>query len=320
MIKNIIRNQIKKTGTYRVLENKNKKLKKQLQTLKKEKIKISEDNIRIINEKDGEMKNLLKETENKINILQSEKIRISEDNIRIINEKESQIKNLEEEKIRISDEYNMIINKKEELINNLEQEKQKYKVERSQKVGFGLKTGLRGVSSEEGKVNILKYFLENIKKDAKILDVGFGSGVYGKLLRTFYYQNIDGIDVYGDNIKEMGLDLIYDNIFIENILDFNFDFYDLIIMGDVLEHIELESSKNLLSRFIDENKCDTIIVSIPYEYEQDEVYGNKYEKHLQSNVTYQYMKENFPYLKLIDSKIMTHNGGVIATYIWNRTV
>ena len=295
MIKNIIRKQIKKTGTYRALENKNEKLKKQLKTLNKEKIKISEDNIKIINKKDEQIKNLLKESENKINILQLEKIRISEDNTRMINEKESQIK-------------------------NLEQEKQKYKVEKSQKAGFSLKTDLRGVSTEEGKANILKYFLENIKKDAKILDVGFGSGVYGKLLRTFYYQNIDGLDVYGDNIKEMGLDLIYDNIFIENILDFNFDFYDLIIMGDVLEHIELESSKKLLSRFIDENKCDTIIVSIPYEYEQDEVYGNRYEKHLQSNVTYQYMKENFPYLKLIDSKIMTHNGGVIATYIWNRTV
>ena len=91
-------------------------------------------------------------------------------------------------------------------------------------------------------------------------------------------------------------------------------------MGDVLEHIDLESSKKLLSKFINGNKCDHIIISIPYEYEQDEVYGNKYEKHLQPKITYQYMKENFPYLKLIDSAIMPHNGGVITTYIWKRIV
>lgn len=180
--------------------------------------------------------------------------------------------------------------------------------ERSQMVGFSLKTNLRGVSADEGKLSVLKYILENIEKDAKILDVGFGAGIYGKILRAFYYQNIDGLDVYGENIEEMGLDKIYDNIFIENILDFDFDFYDLIIMGDVLEHIDLKEAKKLLSRFINNNKCDHVIVSIPYEYEQDEVYGNKHEKHLQSEVTAEYMEEYYPYLKLIDSGIMAHCG------------
>jgi hypothetical protein len=76
----------------------------------------------------------------------------------------------------------------------------------------------------------------------------FGSGVYGKLLRAFYYQNIDGVDTYDKNIHEMGLDKIYDNIFIEkswiSILNTT-----IIIMGDVLEHIELESAKELLKGY-----------------------------------------------------------------------
>ena len=299
MIKTFIKKRIKKTGMYRVLEKENRKLKIKVNSLEQEKL----DNLRT-----------LKEKEEEINSLEQENV----DNLRTLKEKEEEINSLEQEKLKITEDNLRTLKGKEEEIKSLEQAKQKYSFERSEIVGFSLKNNIRGISTDAGKTNIIKYILENISKDAKILDVGFGSGVYGKLLRAFYYENIDGLDIYGENIKEMGLDVIYNNIFIENILDFDFDFYDLIIMGDVLEHIELDSAKKLLSRFIDGNKCNHIIVSIPYEYEQDEVYGNKYEKHLQPKVTYGYMKENFPYLKLIDSEIMTHNGGVIATYIWNR--
>ncbi|MBP2046666.1 class I SAM-dependent methyltransferase [Methanobacterium aggregans] len=202
-------------------------------------------------------------------------------------------------------------------LSNLKIENRRLSSQKSELVGYSLKTNLRGLSPDEGKPTIMKYILENIKKDAKILDVGFGSGVYGKLLRAFYYQNIDGIDVYDKNIHEMGLDKIYNNIFIENIMDFDFEHYDLIIMGDVLEHIELESAKELLLRFIDNNKCSTLIVSIPYEYEQGELYGNSHERHLQDKVTGKYMKRHYPYLKLIDSSVMVHSGSTVAVYVWN---
>lgn len=204
-------------------------------------------------------------------------------------------------------------------LSNLKIENKRLSSQKSELVGYSLKTNLRGLSPDEGKPSILKYILENIKKNAKILDVGFGSGVYGKLLRAFYYQNIDGIDVYDKNIPEMGLDKIYDNIFIENIMDFDFEHYDLIIMGDVLEHIELESAKELLLRFIDNNKCSTLIVSIPYEYEQGELYGNSHERHLQDEVTAEYMEKHYPYLKLIDSSMMAHSGNIVAVYLWNES-
>jgi 2-polyprenyl-3-methyl-5-hydroxy-6-metoxy-1,4-benzoquinol methylase len=246
MIKEIIKDQIRKTGMVRELEMKNEDL-------------ISQ----------------IKELKNKIEVLQVQLI-----------SKESEI--------------------------------QKIKLERSEMVGFSLNRELRGLSPDAGKPAILKYILDNIPKDARILDVGFGSGVYGKLLRALYYQNIDAIDVYDKNIEEMGLDKIYDNIFIENILDFDFDYYDLIIMGDVLEHIELESAKKLLLRFIEDKRCNSLIVSIPYEYEQDELYGNNHEKHLQPEVTAEYMEEHYPYLKIIESSIMANSKNILAVYVWNR--
>ena len=44
-------------------------------------------------------------------------------------------------------------------------------------------------------------FYRILKKNQKVLDVGFGSGVYGKLLRTFYYRHVDGIDVFDKNLE-----------------------------------------------------------------------------------------------------------------------
>jgi hypothetical protein len=87
-------------------------------------------------------------------------------------------------------------------------------------------------------------------------------------------------------------------------------------MGDVLEHIELESAKKLLSRFIS-GKCGQIIVSVPYEYEQDELYGNKHEKHLQPETNELFVEKHYPCLKLIDMAIST-SGHTIATYYWKK--
>lgn len=243
--------------------------------------------------------------------------RVIKDQIRktgMVKELELKNKNLKTQLILLEKENE---NLKGQLT-NLKIENERLLAEGSEMVGYSLKTNLRGLSPDEGKPTILKYILENIRKDSKILDVGFGSGVYGKLLRAFYYQNIDGVDVYDKNIHEMGLDKIYDNIFIGNILNFDFDHYDLIIMGDVLEHMELEAAKNLLSSFIENKKCSTMIISIPYEYEQEELYGNPHEKHLQPEVTAEYMEKHYPYLKLIDSFTITYSGSIVAVYIWNK--
>jgi len=249
MIKKFIKNQIKKTGTVRELEMKNKNLKSQINDLNKSN----------------------QQFENKINVL-----------------------NLDNQQLLL-----------------------KLK-EKSELAGFSLKTNLRGISAYEGKIPVIKYIVENVKKNSKILDVGFGAGAYGKLLRAFYYENIDGLDVYGENINEMGLHLIYDNIYIENIMDFNFKYYDLIIMGDILEHIELDSAKKLLLTFIEKSKCGQMIISVPYEYEQDELYGNYHEKHLQPHINKEYMEKHYPYLNLLSQEIILSSGHIISTYFWKK--
>ncbi|PKL66229.1 MAG: hypothetical protein CVV28_11855 [Methanobacteriales archaeon HGW-Methanobacteriales-1] len=231
---------------------------------------------------------------------------LEKDNIQLKN----QLDNLKKTNIQLRTQIGSLESEKEQLNSQLK--------DKSAHVGFSIKTNLRGLSTDVGKLPVLKYVLENVKKDATILDVGFGAGAYGKLLRSFYYLNIDGLDIYDSYIEEMGLNKIYDNIYIENMLDFDFEYYDLIIMGDVLEHMDLEPAKKLVSSIIEEDKCGRMVISVPYHYEQDELYGNSYEKHLQPEMDEKYMGEHYPYLKLIN-KAKSSSGHTIAAYCWEKS-
>jgi hypothetical protein len=51
-----------------------------------------------------------------------------------------------------------------------------------------------------------------------------------------------------------------------------------------------------------------MIISVPYEYEQDELYGNYHEKHLQPDINKEYMEKHYLYLNLVSQEIMSSSG------------
>ena len=226
-----------------------------------------------------------------------------------------------------SDQFNFYKENYEALLHEneiLRQENNILKQTQSDKYMF--KKKIRGSSGDVGKTVFLDWVLNNVDRSEKILDVGFGGGVYGKILKAFYYENIDGVDVWPENIDEMGLNFIYDNIFIENVLDFEFERYDLIIMGDVLEHMSLEDSKKLLNKFIN-GKASKLFIQVPYMYENHhEWQGNPYEVHIQDEIDEEYMKREFPFLELLQIDTVPAEMTVIgretgedtycATYVW----
>lgn len=174
---------------------------------------------------------------------------------------------------------------------------------------------MRGISTITGKDISINYIQERIRKDESILDVGFGAGYYGRSLKYLGYNNIDGIDVYEDDIEELNLDNTYNNIYIENIIDFNFKHYDMIIMGDILEHLKLEDAQKLLSKWKKEKRYKHILISVPYEFMQNGTDKNPFEKHLQSEITVKYMSDNYPHLKLIYLNKMEDFKKYIGIYI-----
>jgi len=132
--------------------------------------------------------------------------------------------------------------------------------------------------------------------NCSVLDVGPGYGKYGRLLQM-YAKQIDAVEIYEPMIEINGIDKVYDNVFISDICDFEFDYYDIIIFGDVLEHIDPDKAKKLLDRIYD--KAKEIFIVVPYLYEQDAFGGNPYEVHLQPDLTHELFLERYPKFKCL---------------------
>lgn len=143
------------------------------------------------------------------------------------------------------------------------------------------------------KIEVANHIIKKIPHTAKILDVGAGSGKYGGLLR--YNFHIEALEIYEPYIEQFNLKEIYQNVHIGNILDFNIDIYDYIIMGDIIEHLKVKDAHDLLIKIhFGGKKC---LVAIPYKMEQGEVNGNIYETHLQPDLTQENFLFRYPMMK-----------------------
>jgi len=146
------------------------------------------------------------------------------------------------------------------------------------------------------KDEIKNRIIESFGQDTEILDVGPGMGVYSDLLYNTF-KRLDAIEVFPEYIKRFKLESKYREVIEGNINDFDFSKYDLLIMGDVLEHLTIEDATKVLKNI--EMNNQSVIVSVPYLLSQQEVFGNVYEIHLQTDLTPEVMAERYPSLKLI---------------------
>ena len=145
--------------------------------------------------------------------------------------------------------------------------------------------------------NIIKdYLIKQFDREATILDVGPGCGTYYNLLSD-YFTIFDGVEVFAPNIEKYNLRNKYRKIYNEDIKDFKFDYYDIIIIGDVLEYLSIKDAQKVINYC--ENKCKQLIVAVPYMMSQDAIEDNKYEIHKQSDLTIENMKTRYPNLKLL---------------------
>ncbi|MDB9960010.1 class I SAM-dependent methyltransferase [Gammaproteobacteria bacterium] len=151
-------------------------------------------------------------------------------------------------------------------------------------------------SYNDFKLEIRYFFKKRIPKATKILDVGPGAGTYWMALNDLGYK-MDCIEIHKPYISEFKLKEKYDNVYEGNILDFDILKYDVIILGDILEHLKTNDAKKLITKISKNNiKC---LVAVPYEMEQGEYEGNIYETHLQPDLTPKIMLERYPELKLL---------------------
>lgn len=142
----------------------------------------------------------------------------------------------------------------------------------------------------------ISYCIDLIRKinPDKILDVGVGFGRWGILCREFldvwngriyeseWLTKIYGIEIFEKNISKYHY-YFYNQIFNMDAHKFIKDTsenYDLIILGDVLEHFEKNIAIEVLNESIRKSKFVLLNIPLGKYWKQDELYDNKYEKHL----------------------------------------
>jgi len=154
-------------------------------------------------------------------------------------------------------------------------------------------------SSGQGKDQIINW-VNQFSEMKNILDIGCGVGTYPKLLKEHcpITQNAKwwGIEVWTPYIDKYNLNSLYDNII--NIdarkVDWNeFPNLDLVIFGDILEHMEKEQSQELVTKALGKSK--TVIISIPVKHSPQGAWGgNPFEIHVKDNWTHEEVLDSFP--------------------------
>jgi len=139
------------------------------------------------------------------------------------------------------------------------------------------------------------------------------------------FHNIDACEIWETYVEKYKLREKYKNVMVSDICDLEFEFYDVIIMGDVLEHIDIDRTKILLERL--KSKCIELIILVPYQNENrsderieldkkhmaEQWYGNIYEAHIQTDINPSIMVNRYPSLKLLFNNIISgHKCGVYS--------
>lgn len=142
-------------------------------------------------------------------------------------------------------------------------------------------------SYDYGKPEVCAWIRRHFPPDAAILDVGACDGKWRRLLPE--YPNMDAVEAFEPNLARLQG---YRNVFHADICDFSYEWYDLVILGDIVEHLSVEAAKNELEYARD--RCRDMIVAVPFLYKQDAIYGNPYEVHIQDDLTPENFAERYP--------------------------
>jgi SAM-dependent methyltransferase len=117
----------------------------------------------------------------------------------------------------------------------------------------------------------------------RVLDIGCGAGKYGELLRSLVpAAHLTGIESEAGYVTRFKLNLIYDDVRVMNATDLianaTDEFYDLVIIGDCIEHLPKSAGLDLLNFLT--YRCAYILVIAPEFDVQNTHEGVQAEAHI----------------------------------------
>lgn len=165
-----------------------------------------------------------------------------------------------------------------------------------------------------GKEVAARFFVERIPQWCRILDVGPGIGTYADLLAPHGYT-LDAVEICGPYVQAYDLDKKYRHVTVGDVRAMNLSDYDVVILGDVLEHLSVADAYGVLAR------CRVAMVAVPYLCPQSSVtmelngatVVNPHEAHVQDDLSPLVMAVRYPSLGVIWSN---HCYGYYSNLRW----
>lgn len=167
---------------------------------------------------------------------------------------------------------------------------------------------------------------------SSFLDVGAGSGKYGKLIKeSFPSASVLALEPTQKYIEEFGLEKIYDTVYCQKIQDFtqstSRNRYGAVIFGDVLEHLFRNEAIDYIDYFL--YRSDWVFVIWPTFMPQDDAMDNTLEIHksnfaiseLSSKFDVHYFTKTIAWFNFNDTRFphAEYNYCLIRGHITNRT-
>ena len=138
-----------------------------------------------------------------------------------------------------------------------------------------------------GKDKVCAWIRGRFHAGASVLDVGACDGLWRRLLPE--YENMDAVEIFKPNADKL---TGYREVFCADIRTFTYDRYDLVIFGDVIEHMEVREARKVLTYA--GMRCTDMIVAVPFRYRQGILYGNPWEVHVQDDLTPELFAQRYP--------------------------
>lgn len=142
-----------------------------------------------------------------------------------------------------------------------------------------------------GKTDVCRWIRENFPAEAVILDVGACDGIWHWLLPEYV---MDAVEIFGPNAQRLEG---YRKVYNRDVVRFTYDWYDLIIFGDVIEHMSVSDAQAVLEYA--RPRCRDMVVAVPWLYEQAAFGGNPWEEHLQPDLTPEIFAARYPGLEVL---------------------
>lgn len=150
-------------------------------------------------------------------------------------------------------------------------------------------------------------------KPKRILDVGAGNGNFGQRVKSVFGDSVvvDAIEAWEPYIGQFNLQSKYNNVFNQDARLWDDFAYDLVVFGDVLEHMPEAEAKELWAKA--SNSAKYAIITIPIiHYPQGAEFGNPFEIHHEEDWNTERILKAFP--GIVDHKEFSITGAYFAEF------